>query len=142
MRVISRESIREIVVQALHSGEGIDSFSNYRIRAERVRAIETKGDFSALYLEDVAFIEFETADDADESPDPSLGHNKISKVGRAESAVIKFDMGGEGPQIQASLANVTLFDPERRIDPKSKQILLGPVDFSIGGGRLRHDQSQ
>lgn len=137
MRVISRESIREIVVQALRSGEGIDSFSNYRIRAERVRAIETKGDFSALYLEDVAFIEFESADDAEESSDPSLGQSKISKVGRAESAVIKFDMGGGGPQIQASLANVTLFDPERRIDPKSKQILLGPVDFSIGGGRLR-----
>ena len=137
MRAVSREGIREIVEQALRSGEGIDSFSNYRIRAERVRAIETTGDVSALLLVDVAFIEFESADDDAEGSDPSLGQSKISKVGRAESAVIKFDTGGGAPQIQASLANITLFDPEGRIEPKSKQILLGPVDFPIGGGRLR-----
>ncbi len=132
MRVVSRESIMEIMAHSLSSGEGIDSFKNYRIRAENVRAIELdaqlNSEVDALLLEGVVFIEFESGNDQEEGRPQLTGRNKIIRFGTSESAVIKFDLSGENPQIEASLENPTLLYPERE-DAGSEHLRLGPYDF-------------
>lgn len=130
VRVLSRESVMDIMASALSSGEGISSFGNYRIRAESVERIKPGAagteHSSGLLLKGVVFIEFDPGQ-ADEDEPLLPGGNQIVRVGSSEYAILKFDYQGDSTQIEASLYNNTVYLPEASIHPRSEFIRIGPV---------------
>ena len=141
MRVIAQNSAVDIVAGVLKSGESIDVFRGYRIRADGVRRVTpnsgSNDEETALYLENVVFLQFESSEDESGSDSRPAGTSAIKQWGWGESAVIKFFHHQGRPQIEVGLENVTRFGSDGKAEPRAPYVHLGPLEFSPGGRRLR-----
>jgi len=141
MRVIAQNSAVDIVAGVLQSGESIDVFKGYRIRADGVRRVAmaagSNGNETALYLENVVFLQFEENDDESITDSRPVGTSAIKQWGWSDSAMIKFFQHQGRPQIEVGLEHVTRFGSDGKAEPRAPYVRLGPLEFSPGGRRLR-----
>ena len=141
MRVIARDSAVDIVASVLKSGESIDVFSGYRIRADSVRRVAldpgSSSGGTALYLKNVVFVQFASSEDESGAESRIAGTSAIKQWGWGESAMIKFFQYQGRPQIEVGLENVTRFGRDGKAQPRAPYGRLGPLEFPPGGRRLR-----
>ena len=87
MRVIAQNSAVDIVAGVLTSGESIDVFKGYRIRADGVRRVVmdpgSNTDETALYLENVVFVQFEANEEESSAESRLAGTSAIKQWGPA-----------------------------------------------------------
>ena len=141
MRVIAQNSAVDIVASVLKSGESIDVFSGYRIRADSVRRVAldpgSSSGGTALYLKNVVFVQFASSEDESGAESRLAGTSAIKQWGWGESAMIKFFQYQGRPQIEVGLENVTRFGRDGKAQPRAPYVRLGPLEFPPGGRRLR-----
>ncbi len=141
MRIIAQNSAVDIVAGVLKSGESIDVFKGYRIRADGVRRVAldsgSGNEETALYLENVVFLQFEANENESSADSHPAGTSAIKQWGWSDSAMIKFFRHQGRPQIEVGLENVTRFGRDGKAEPRAPYVRLGPLEFSPGGRRVR-----